>query len=294
MKVKIPAGVADGQKIRLKGKGQPSPDGGEAGDLVITVTVRKHPVFERDGRNLRVDVPVTFAEAALGATIEVPTLGGDAGEAARRARHPERPRAAGQGPRRRHAEGHRRPARDRPGGRAVAPERQAKEALEAFAAADARPRTRATTCSSGPGADVRRWPTAMDETARCSRSRPPPSSRACIRRPCASTTGSAWSSRGARPGSRAATRCATSSSCARSPGSAREGLNLEGIRRILELENQVTRARSRGCASWSGARRRAAQPARRRVFAAGESGVVPLRRACAPAADGRGRLAPGR
>lgn len=77
VKVKIPAGVADGQKIRLKGKGQPSPDGGEAGDLVITVSVRPHPVFEREGLNLRVDVPVTFAEAALGATIEVPTLEGD-------------------------------------------------------------------------------------------------------------------------------------------------------------------------------------------------------------------------
>jgi len=75
-KVKIPAGVADGQKIKLKGKGNPSPDGGEAGDLVITVTVRKHPIFERDGLNLRLDVPITFAEAALGATIEVPTLEG--------------------------------------------------------------------------------------------------------------------------------------------------------------------------------------------------------------------------
>lgn len=77
VKVKIPAGVADGQKIRLKGKGQPSPDGGEAGDLVITVGVRPHAVFERDVLNLRLEVPVTFAEAALGATIEVPTLEGD-------------------------------------------------------------------------------------------------------------------------------------------------------------------------------------------------------------------------
>ncbi|HRN29147.1 MAG TPA: DnaJ C-terminal domain-containing protein, partial [Terrimesophilobacter sp.] len=75
--VRIPAGVADGQKIRLKGKGEPSLDGGEAGDLTITVTVRKHPVFEREGKNLRVDVPVTFAEAALGATIEVPALEGE-------------------------------------------------------------------------------------------------------------------------------------------------------------------------------------------------------------------------
>lgn len=76
VKVKIPAGVADGQKVKLRGKGRPSPDGGDAGDLVLTVNVRKHPVFERDGLNLRVNVPVTFVEAALGATIEVPTLGG--------------------------------------------------------------------------------------------------------------------------------------------------------------------------------------------------------------------------
>jgi molecular chaperone DnaJ len=75
--VKIPAGVSDGQKIRLKGKGEESFDGGAAGDLVLTVSVRKHPVFERDGLNLRVLVPVTFVEATLGATIEVPTLGGE-------------------------------------------------------------------------------------------------------------------------------------------------------------------------------------------------------------------------
>ena len=76
-KVKIPAGVSDGQKIRLRGRGRPSPDGGENGDVVVQVTVRPHPVFVREGLNLRVTVPVTFTEAALGATIEVPTLGGD-------------------------------------------------------------------------------------------------------------------------------------------------------------------------------------------------------------------------
>ncbi|GAA3026958.1 DnaJ C-terminal domain-containing protein [Microbacterium dextranolyticum] len=76
-KVKIPAGVADGQKIRLRGRGRPSPDGGEPGDIVVQVSVRPHPVFTRDGLNLRLTVPVTFTEAALGATIEVPTLGGD-------------------------------------------------------------------------------------------------------------------------------------------------------------------------------------------------------------------------
>lgn len=73
VKVKIPAGVADGQKIRLRGKGHPSPDGGEAGDVVLTVNVGKHPVYERDGLNIRLIVPVTFTEAVFGATIEVPT-----------------------------------------------------------------------------------------------------------------------------------------------------------------------------------------------------------------------------
>lgn len=76
-KVKIPAGVSNGQKIRLRGRGRPSPDGGENGDIVVQVTVRPHPVFTRDGLNLRVTVPVTFTEATLGATIEVPTLGGE-------------------------------------------------------------------------------------------------------------------------------------------------------------------------------------------------------------------------
>jgi molecular chaperone DnaJ len=75
--VKIPAGIQDGQKIKLRGKGQQSPNGGPAGDLVIEVTVKSHPVFSRDGNNIRVTVPVTFNEAVLGATISVPTLGGE-------------------------------------------------------------------------------------------------------------------------------------------------------------------------------------------------------------------------
>ena len=74
---RIPAGVKDGQKIRLRGKGMPSPvQGGEHGDMYLTVTVRPHPVFGRDGSHLTVDLPVTFAEAALGATVQVPTLDG--------------------------------------------------------------------------------------------------------------------------------------------------------------------------------------------------------------------------
>ncbi len=75
--VNIPAGVNDGQKIKLRGKGQASPNGGEPGDLIITCNIKPHPIFSRDGHNIRVSVPVTYAEAVLGATILVPTLGGE-------------------------------------------------------------------------------------------------------------------------------------------------------------------------------------------------------------------------
>ena len=77
VQVKIPAGIQDGQKVKVRGKGSPSPNGGEAGDLLVSVHVKPHPVFVRDGNNLRVSVPVTFVEASLGATISVPTLGGE-------------------------------------------------------------------------------------------------------------------------------------------------------------------------------------------------------------------------
>ncbi|MGA1023364.1 MAG: DnaJ C-terminal domain-containing protein [Aquiluna sp.] len=75
--VKVPAGIQDSQKLKVKGKGQPSPNGGPAGDLVVTIKVKPHAVFTRDGDNIRVSVPVTYAEATLGATIEVPVLGGE-------------------------------------------------------------------------------------------------------------------------------------------------------------------------------------------------------------------------
>jgi molecular chaperone DnaJ len=74
---RIPVGVKDGQKIRLRGKGDPGDQGAPAGDLMLTVQVKPHSVFGRDGDNLTVDLPVTFAEAALGATVSVPTLSGD-------------------------------------------------------------------------------------------------------------------------------------------------------------------------------------------------------------------------
>jgi molecular chaperone DnaJ len=72
IQARIPAGVADGQRIKLKGRGAPGERGGPPGDLYVRVHVSGHPVFGRSGHNLTVIVPVTFAEAALGAEIKVP------------------------------------------------------------------------------------------------------------------------------------------------------------------------------------------------------------------------------
>lgn len=76
VQVRIPAGVEDGKRIRLKGKGGPGEHGGRNGDLFVVTHVRPHPVFGREGSNLTVTAPITFPEAALGADIEVPTLDG--------------------------------------------------------------------------------------------------------------------------------------------------------------------------------------------------------------------------
>jgi len=74
VKVRVPAGVDDGQRIRLKGRGGAGRNGGPHGDLYVVVGVASHPLFGRKGRDLTLTVPVTFAEAALGADITVPTL----------------------------------------------------------------------------------------------------------------------------------------------------------------------------------------------------------------------------
>lgn len=76
MQVRIPAGVTDGQRIRVRGKGSKGENGGAPGDLYVLVHVAAHPLFGRSGDNLTVTVPVTYAEAALGAEIEVPSLEG--------------------------------------------------------------------------------------------------------------------------------------------------------------------------------------------------------------------------
>lgn len=74
--VSIPAGIDDGQRIALRAQGNEGRNGGAAGDLIIEVNVRPHAIFERDGMDIYCDVPITFAEAALGAVIKIPTLEG--------------------------------------------------------------------------------------------------------------------------------------------------------------------------------------------------------------------------
>jgi molecular chaperone DnaJ len=76
IQARIPAGVKDGQRIRLKGKGSAGVSGGPAGDLYVTVKVSAHRLFGRKGDNLTLDVPISFDEAALGADVKIPTLGG--------------------------------------------------------------------------------------------------------------------------------------------------------------------------------------------------------------------------
>ncbi|MBQ7789394.1 MAG: molecular chaperone DnaJ [Clostridia bacterium] len=77
LEVTIPAGIDDGQRIALRSQGNEGKNGGYPGDLIIQVSVRPHQIFERDGNDLYCDVPITFAEAALGASIKIPTLDGE-------------------------------------------------------------------------------------------------------------------------------------------------------------------------------------------------------------------------
>lgn len=76
LSVKVPAGVDTGDRIRLGGEGEAGPDGGPSGDLYVQVAVREHSLFERDGKHLYCEVPISFVDAALGGELEVPTLDG--------------------------------------------------------------------------------------------------------------------------------------------------------------------------------------------------------------------------
>ena len=76
LEVRIKAGTRDGQRIRLAGKGNAGTHGGPAGDLYVIIRTADHPIFQREGDDIRITVPVTATEAALGAKIEVPTIDG--------------------------------------------------------------------------------------------------------------------------------------------------------------------------------------------------------------------------
>lgn len=76
LSVKVPPGVDTGDRIRLGGEGEAGTEGGPAGDLFVQMSVKQHPIFERDGKHLYCEVPITFADAALGGELEVPTLDG--------------------------------------------------------------------------------------------------------------------------------------------------------------------------------------------------------------------------
>ena len=75
-KVNIPAGIDDGQSIQQRGQGNVGVNGGPAGDLFVTVAIRPHPIFTRNGPDVHVDIPISFAQAALGDTLQVPTIDG--------------------------------------------------------------------------------------------------------------------------------------------------------------------------------------------------------------------------
>ncbi|MEH6549437.1 MAG: molecular chaperone DnaJ [Pseudomonadales bacterium] len=76
LSVKVPPGVDTGDRIRLSGEGEASPDGGPAGDLYVQMSVRDHAIFDRDGKHLYCEVPISFVDAAIGGELEVPTLDG--------------------------------------------------------------------------------------------------------------------------------------------------------------------------------------------------------------------------
>ena len=195
--VRIPAGVKDGQRIRLAGKGAPGRRGGPAGDLFVVVHVAEHELFGRKGDDLTLTVPITFAEAALGTTLTVPTLDGTvslkvpAGTASGRTLRVRGRGVPGKGSAgdllvtlevavpvrldRGAAQGHREPGRGDGRGPAAARSRPPcrPEVTDEHRPPQAPPR----------GCRGRR---------RSSSSPWPPSSPACTRRPCGSTTGWGW------------------------------------------------------------------------------------------------------
>ena len=245
VKVRIPAGVTEGQRIRLKGRGAAGRNGGPSGDLYVTVHVGSHPLFGRSDRNLTLTVPVTYPEAALGTTVKVPTLAdpvtvrippGTASGAVLRVRGRGVP---GDG--------------KNPGDLLVTVQvavphelsDEARAAVEALAATepDAGAAVARSSRRVGGEQDVRRTPTTNARRGPSTSFPSPPNWPACTRRRCASTSGAAWSARRAPA---AASRRYSDQDIAllrRIQELTAEGHNLEGVRRILQLEAENAQLR---------------------------------------------------
>ena len=157
--VRIPAGVRDGTRIKVRGKGEAAPRGGEPGDLYVITQVDESKVYSRRGDDLLVEVPVTFSEATMGARRRAADARRDARPRQGAGRLDRRQDAAGQGPRRAQAEGlgHRRPAGEAADRRALEDlEAGARDAGAAGRAAALGPRrTRVTRCSTAVGRERR-------------------------------------------------------------------------------------------------------------------------------------------
>ena len=220
VKVRIPAGVDDGQRIRVKGKGgtgrrqrrRPATCGSPSG-------CRPTTMFGRKGRNLTLTVPITFAEAALGAEVTVPTLDGTV---VLRVPPGTRvgPHLPGQGPGRRRREGRRRPARHRRGGRAH--QAVGRRAGGHRGAGHWRPPNPPAPTSEYEKVDGVPWLSRCRHGA-CTSSRWPPSWPASTPRRCASTSGGACSTRPAPAAAAGATASATSTASGASTSSPRPG-----------------------------------------------------------------------
>ena len=245
VKVRLPAGVADGQRIRLKGRGGPGRNGGPPGDLYVTARVGPHPVFGRRGDDLTLTVPVTYPEAALGADVRVPTLDGGSVKLRIPAGTRSGPHAAGQGQGRGRPQEDGRPARHGRGGRAAEHDRRRAQGGRGPGGRDRRQITPGAPRGRRRKDDERCDPTAVNATravyvisvAAELAGVHPQTLRIYERKGLVDPARTSGGSRRYSDADIAQLR--------RIQELTNEGLNLYGVQRVLELEAEVVRLRKR-------------------------------------------------